>query len=281
MRYMTSTARMAGLVLAAALLAACGQQGAGGAAADAAADVATPGRVLPADPAAIGDAIASPQRLAGDAEEDERRHPQEVLEFLGVAPGMQVLDFLGGGGYYTELLARTVGPEGSVVAYNNALFNRFYGEKLGERLADDRLANVQPVLVEVNDLVLEPGSLDAALLVMSYHDLYHSPAEGEAATDIAQLLGRLHAAMKTGGTVVVQDHVADAGVAEVDAADRLHRIDPAVVRRDFTAAGFEFDADSALFANADDDHSQNVFDDSIRGRTDRFMLRFHKPAGTP
>lgn len=228
-------------------------------------------------PAAIAQAIASTERLAGDAEEDARRHPQEVLEFLGVEPGMRVLDFLAGGGYYTELLARVVGPDGTVIAYNNGLYTKFFGQRLEERLSGGRLANVRPLVAEANDLKLEAGEFDAALLVMSYHDLYHRPGEGEVATDVPNVVVKLFAALKGGGTLVVQDHVAAPGADVVTAADTLHRIDPEAVKRDFAAAGFEFEDDSALFANAADDHSKGVFDESIRGRTDRFMLRFRKP----
>ncbi len=271
MRKSTQMTIVAGVFLTAGILAGCGRQ-------DATESVATPPVVQQDISASISQAIASDQRPAGDADEDARRHPQEVLEFLGAAPGMKVLDFLGGGGYYTELLSHAVGPAGAVVVYNNALYTKFYGQKLNDRLNGGRLANVQPVLAEANDLMLEPGDLDAALLVMSYHDLYHSPAENEAATDVAQLVARLFTAVKEGGTVVVQDHVAAAGSDLVPTADKLHRIDPEVVKRDFTAAGFEFDGDSALLANPEDDHTKGVFDESIRGKTDRFMLRFRKPA---
>ena len=65
-----------------------------------------------ASAAAIAAAIASPDRPAADREQDPRRHPQQVLEFAGVAPGMHVIDVFSAGGYYTELLARTVGVKG-------------------------------------------------------------------------------------------------------------------------------------------------------------------------
>ena len=60
--------------------------------------------------------------------------------------------------------------------------------------------------------------------------------------------------------------------------DAQHRIDPAVVRRDFERAGFVFDGESRVLANPADDHSKAVFDESVRGSTDRFLYRFRKPA---
>jgi predicted methyltransferase len=84
-------------------------------------------------------------------------------------------------------------------------------------------------------------------------------------------------ALEPGGVIVVQDHVAKAGGDTSKVVDELHRIDPAVVRRDFEKAGFEFDGESAMLAHPDDDHTKLVFDETIRGRTDQFVYRFRKP----
>jgi predicted methyltransferase len=271
MRY----ARTVGLAAVLALAAGCGQQAAEQA--EATAPPATSVAPQSDAPAAIAAAIASTDRPMGDTDEDARRHPQEVLEFLGVEPGMRVLDFGAGTGYYTELLSRVVGSDGTVVAYNDGLFAKLFGEKLGERLSGGRLANVKPLVAAANDLALESGELDAAIFVMSYHDMYHRPDAGAAATDVAKLVAKVFGALKAGGVVVVQDHVAVAGSEVVVAAHGLHRIDPEAVKRDFTAAGFALDAESPLFANPADEHTKMVFDPAIRGSTDRLMLRFRKP----
>jgi predicted methyltransferase len=112
---------------------------------------------------------------------------------------------------------------------------------------------------------------------MSYHDMYHRPEGGAAGTDVAKVVANVYQALKAGGIVLVQDHAANAGAEVVEAATSLHRIDPEAVKRDFTAAGFTFDGESAVFANPADDHSKMVFDPAIRGSTDRFMIRFRKP----
>jgi len=56
----------------------------------------------------------------------------------------------------------------------------------------------------------------------------------------------------------------------------LHRIDPAVVRKEVEAAGFVLDAQNNLLAKNDDPHSAKVFEPSIKGETDRFAYRFVK-----
>jgi predicted methyltransferase len=58
----------------------------------------------------------------------------------------------------------------------------------------------------------------------------------------------------------------------------LHRIDPALVRREVESAGFVYDGDSQLLRNPADPHTASVFDPAIQGHTDQFFMRFHKPA---
>jgi predicted methyltransferase len=218
-----------------------------------------------ASSAAVAAAIASPDRPKADLERDAVARPTEVLAFLGVVPGMRVADMFSASGYYTELLARTVGVKGGVIAYNNPPYAKFAEKGIAMRYADGRLGNVRQVTAEVGDLQLAPGSLDAALFVMSYHDAYWRPEDGSwNKTDPAELLQRLYAGLKPGGDV-----------AKV--VDTLHRIDPARVKRDFATAGFVFDGESKVLAHPEDDHTKLVFDESIRGKTDQFIYRFRKP----
>src|SRR5262245_24703580 len=164
------------------------------------------------DDAAIAQAIAALERSASDRAEDAWRQPAAVLSFIQARPGMRVIDVLAAGGYYSELLARVAGPTGKVIAYNNPPYARFAGEKPAQRFGSGRLPNVQSVTAEVPDLSLPATSLDAALFVLAYHDLYWRPADGGwERTDPAALLRTLHQALKPGGIVVVQDHAAAAG----------------------------------------------------------------------
>ncbi len=232
-----------------------------------------------ASQAAIAAAIASPDRPKSDQEQDARRKPRQVLEFTGVAPGMHVIDVFSAGGYYTELLARTVGATGQVIAYNNPPYASFAAKAIVERYAGDRLPNVKQVTSTIEDLELVPASLDLALFVMSYHDLYWRPDDGSwPGTDPMLLLAKLHAALKPGGVVVVEDHVANPGGDPSQVVTDLHRIDPSVVKSDFKKAGFVFDGQDDVLANPADDHTKLVFDESVHGKTDRFLFRFRKPA---
>ena len=231
-----------------------------------------------ADEAAIEAAFASPDRPAADREQDERRHARDVLAFLGVRPGWRVLDAFSAGGYNTELLARAVGVKGQVIAYNNPAYAKFAAKGIAERYKGERLGNVRQVTAEVDELELAPASLDGVLFVMSYHDAYWRPKDGGFDRTSPQLLlSKLYDALEPGGVVVVQDHVARAGGDPAVDADKLHRIDPALVRRDFEKAGFTFDGSSDVLAHPDDDHTRLVFDETIRGKTDQFVYRFRKP----
>lgn len=244
------------------------------------AGLAAPASAAPESDAsvAIDAAFAHPDRPEADRAQDERRKAREFLQFTAIEPGMTVLDAFSAGGYYTELLSRIVGPAGKVIAYNNPPYAKFAAKGIAARYAGDRLPNVQQVTAEVDELALPPGSLDAAIFVMSYHDLYWRPADGSwARTDPAQMLARLHAAMKVGGVVIVLDHVAAPGGDTAGVVEKLHRIDPEVVKRDFKAAGFAFEAASPMLAHPDDDHTKQVFDEAIRGRTDQFVMKFRRP----
>jgi predicted methyltransferase len=240
-------------------------------------DSKQPQSVAKTNHAAIVRAIASPERSAEDRAEDAWRQPATVLDFLRVRPGMHVIDVFAGGGYYSELLARVVGPTGKVIAYNNPPYAKYGGTKPQERFSNGRLPHVQIVTAEVPDLSLPADTLDAALFVLAYHDVYWRPAEGGwEHTDPVLLLRKLHTALKPGGVVVVLDHRAAAGSEPRVTADKLHRIDPQRVRDDFAAAGFAFDGQSNAFAHADDDLTRLVFDTAIRHRTDQFLFRFKK-----
>lgn len=230
------------------------------------------------DLTAIDAAIASRDRPGDDLQRDPVAKPRDLMAFLGVQPGMHVIDMFSAGGYYTELLARAVGVKGQVIAWNNPPYAKFAAKEIARRYEGNRLGNVRQLTTEVDELELAPASLDAALFVMSFHDAYWRPADGGwSRTDPDEMLRRLYRALKPGGMVVVQDHVANPGGDTAKVVDQLHRIDPAVVRAAFERAGFAFDRASDLLAHPGDDHSKLVFDESIRGKTDQFIFRFRKP----
>lgn len=235
-----------------------------------------------ADATAITASIASPERPQADRERDAWAKPETVLTLLGARPGMQVIDYLAGDGYYSELLARIVGPQGRVIVYNSGAYASFIGQKLAERFEGKRVPNTLLKVQEIADLKLPARSLDAALFVMSYHDVYFTPrgATGPMG-DPLQMVGALFRALKPGGVVVVQDHAAKAGSDPVESVNKMHRIDPEAVKRTFEQTGFKLDAQEDAFKNPQDDHSKLVFDPSIRHRTDQFLFRFRKPVHGP
>jgi predicted methyltransferase len=230
-----------------------------------------------ADVAAIDAALANPARFPGDREQDETRKSKELLVFLGARPGMHVIDYFSAGGFNTELLSLVVGPEGRVIAYNNEPYAKFSGSKPQERFGNDRLPNVEQITAPPEELSLPDESLDAALFVLSYHDLHWRSKDGSwPQTDPAAALARLVPALKRGAVVVVVDHVANPGGDTGEIVDTLHRIDPEIIKRDFEAAGLTFESEANFLRNPQDDHTKQVFDASIRGKTDRVVMRFVK-----
>jgi predicted methyltransferase len=242
-------------------------------------DAAPPGPAATgaADTAAINAALANPARLRGDQEQDETRQSKDILMFLGARPGMHVIDYFSAGGYNTELLSLIVGPEGRVIAYNNEPYLKFAGKQPQERFGKDRLANVVELTTAPEDLPLEAESIDAALFVLSYHDLHwRAKDDSWPKTDAQAALAKLVSALKQGAVVVVVDHVANPGGDTGAVVDTLHRIDPAVIKSDFEAAGLVFESEANFLRDPQDDHTKPVFDDAIKGKTDRVVMRFVK-----
>ena len=227
----------------------------------------------------ITEALAHADRPEADRVDDENRKPGDILEFFAIAPGMRVLDLLAGGGYYTELLSHIVGAEGSVLFHNNASYREFLGEALATRTADGRLSNVTSLDAEVDDLAFELGELDAVLFILGFHDLYYEADDGSwPAIDEDRLLGALFEGLKSGGILGIVDHAAPEGAAATESGSQQHRIDEAIVRSAVEDAGFVLDSESPILRNPEDDRTTVVFDESIRRRTDRFVLLYRKPA---
>lgn len=225
---------------------------------------------------AILQAIANENRSEADRERDARSKPAETLALLDLQPGDDVIDLLGGGGYYAELMLNVVGEGGSVILQNNTPYMTFVEKELQERYIDNQVEGITVLKSEVDDLQLDTGSLDAVLMVMSYHDLYYvNPERGWGETDIVLFFGQIHAALRDGGKLMLIDHAAEAGAGK-DSAGTVHRIDEQLVREEAEGNGFKFVASSDALRNPDDDYSKMVFDKSVRGTTDRFVLLFVK-----
>ncbi|HEX9806445.1 MAG TPA: methyltransferase [Alteraurantiacibacter sp.] len=225
------------------------------------------------DASAYSAAIADAARPDADKESDETRKPGELLAFAQIDEGEMVGDYIMGGGYVTRLLASAVGENGKVYAFTPEEFVAFRAEYATEQdtvVAD--YENVEPLRAPIAAPGF-PEPLDTIITVMNLHDLYiPQMPEGTSGPAIAAL----YAALKPGGKLVVVDHSAAAGTGTAT-TDATHRIDRQTVIDDLTAAGFELEAESALYARPDDPRDANVFDPAIRGKTDQFALRFSKP----
>lgn len=229
------------------------------------------------DPALYSAALANPARPEADLARDADRKPAEVLEFFGIAPGMQVLDLFSGGGYYAEILSQLVGPDGHVVAHANKAYLKFVGDEFAARHADNRLPNVEVMMAENNEWELGTDRFDAIMMVLSYHDSFWvSPENDWLEIDVPALHASLYAALKPGGVLAVVDHQAVPG-SPPETGGTLHRIDRAIVVEQLGAAGFVLEDESDMLRNPDDDHTLSPFDPAIRGKTDRFVLKFRKP----
>lgn len=225
-------------------------------------------------PANIAAAAADPARAA-QAVQDARRHGPEVLAFAGVRPGATVIDLIPGGGYWTRLFAKAVGPAGHVYGIWAAPYAAEDKEDLTtyRALAGSAGYGNVSMTIQPTRVLAVPAPVDLVFTSQNYHD-YPDAFMGH--TDPALLNTAVLGALKSGGVYLIVDHVAAAGSGLRD-TDTLHRIDPAIVRRQVEAAGFVFVGESTLLANPADRHTKLVFDASIRGHTDQFIYKFRKP----
>jgi predicted methyltransferase len=231
-----------------------------------------------AEPADVSAAVAATaSRTEANVKLDESRKPAEVLNYLGLEKGMRVLDMFGANQYWAEIIAPAVAPDGFVVVWQP---NQFLNDKRRATFAE--FAGKQKNVLLINSPFEQPSlgsnAYDFILMNLDYHDVYWESAErkiGRMEPDA--WLSRLYAAAKPGAVVGIIDHAAVPGGDTRAVVEKLHRIDPAVVKADFERAGFILEGESDMLRNPADDHSLNVFDDKIRGKTDRFIFKFRKP----
>ena len=227
------------------------------------------------NPGYIAAAVADSNRPDADKLRDANRKPVQTLEFLGVKPGEQIAEILPGGGYFTRIFSKAVGPSGHIFALvperpADAPANLpDLAGKVKAIAADPNYPNVTVVVEPLSKLVT-PTPVDLVFTAQNYHDLHNFPVDVVAFDKI------ILASLKPGGLFVVLDHSAPAGSGLAD-TKTLHRIDADVVKQEVTAAGFEFVGSSDILANPADTRTAAVFDPSIRGKTDQFILKFRKP----
>jgi predicted methyltransferase len=226
--------------------------------------------------ASIAAAVSDPSRPAEDVARDADRKPAATLAFAGVKPGDKVADYISNSGYFTRLLAGVVGLKGHVYSVElDEIVKEGNGAKGLAGLKDwaQGRANVSIGTEQSTSSPRFPEKLDVFWITLNYHDL-HDKFLGPV--DIAVFNKAVFAALKPGGVYIILDHVAAPGSA-ADVTEKLHRIDPAVVRQEVEAAGLRFDGESAILANPTDPHTVAMWDKSVKGRTDQFLYRFRKP----
>lgn len=225
----------------------------------------------------LRNALANGNRPLADLRRDGDRKPVEVIEFLGIKPGMNAIDLIAGAGYYTEVLALAVSPGGAVTALNPPSVLSANGgiiaRSLEERLASGRLPNVTRLDKDLADLRASDGPYDVAFTALNLHDIYNSAGR----KGVENFLRIAYTLLRPGGVLGIIDHSGSAGAAITS----LHRIDKAVVYEAAAAAGLIVEEESDILANTEDDRSLNVFDDRVRGQSDRFLLRLKRPLDAP
>ncbi len=227
--------------------------------------------------AAPADLLNAPGRPDAMVALDAGRKPAEVLAQSLIKPGARVMDVMAGQGYYTELLARHVGPKGRVIAIEPVNYMEDPKTAAAWAALQKRNRNVELVVGAPGEAAM-PDKLDAAFYHLTYHDLYWQSEKFKyLRTDVDAYNARLFQALKAGGVVLIIDHYGVPGMDSRAQADKAHRIDADVVKADMVRAGFRFAGSVPILELAGDDPAKLVFDPSLRGKTSRFYYRFVKP----
>lgn len=214
-------------------------------------------------------AVADTTRPKADTDRDALRLPAETIAFAGVKPGMKVAELFPGGGYFTRPLSDVVGPRGHIYGIENRKWDDGSDAKVAASVKDH---NVSMQMVKFGDFSL-PEKVDLFWITQNYHDL-HIAKYG--VVDMAAFNKHVYDSLKPGGIYFILDHQANPGTGDAQIA-ALHRIEKSQVIREVEAAGFKLQAEGDALHRPADDHTKSVFDKSIQGHTDQFMLRFVRP----
>ncbi|MEZ5500286.1 MAG: methyltransferase domain-containing protein [Steroidobacteraceae bacterium] len=219
-------------------------------------------------------ALASSIRTADERARDQpERKPLETLEFFGLQPDMHVIELLPGRGWYTKVLAPVLADKGklslAIGAKRLAPLLTEWGLDKVEVLDDKTVFKPtgQYGIADVESLQLPAKNVDMVLTFRNMHNL--------TAPSRALLNAEVFRALKPGGIYGIVDHTRRH--MEPATSETWRRIDPVLVIKEVTAAGFEFVDYSDLHYRPDDSlqfDSQRI---SLQGYSDRFTLKFRKP----
>ena len=245
--------------------------------------------VVQPTPESFAAMLASADRSAADRNTDLRRKPADMLAFIGVRPGMTVLDVSAARGYTSELMARVVGSAGKVYAQTAprdpgrappaqaegaavpvaSPVAAVPAPTLAERVK--RLPQIVPVTRSFDDPVppeVASGALDVVTLIFNYHDL------GHMGVDRARMNRAVFAALKPGGVYVIADHAGRDGTG-ISEAGTLHRVEEAFVVHEVQVAGLRLVARGDFLRNPQDPRDRNTPVPAMA--KDEFVLKFVKP----
>jgi predicted methyltransferase len=255
--------------------------------------------------------VAAPDRTAADRTNDLRRKPEMMLAFIDARPGSTALDVSTGGGYTTELLARAIGPSGTVFAQspprvaggtppaapavpegNSAPMPgaasapampappprapRSTGDVLAERSARMLQAGVAaaPIVYVAApfDDPVPPAYANGKLDLVTLMFNYHD--FGYMGVDRARMNRKIFDALKPGGFYVIADHAGRPGTG-IGEAGTLHRIEEAFLRQEVESAGFRVAEEGYFLHNPNDPRNKNTPEPPQP--KDEFVLKFFKP----
>ncbi len=193
-----------------------------------------------------------------------------MLAFAGVQTGMKILDMEASAGYSTELLARTVGPAGTVYAQDSAaVIERFVKDKFDIRAQKPAMKNVVHVIRDFDDPIPpDVSGLDMITFFFAYHDITYMQV------DRTVMNKKMFAALKPGGFLIIADHSAKPGDG-TNVAKTLHRIEESTLRQEIEAAGFKLAAEGDFLRHPEDPREAAVFRPQLP--TDEFVLKYQKP----
>jgi predicted methyltransferase len=218
-------------------------------------------------PAYITTAVNDAGRPQANKDLDATRHPAAMLAFVGAKPGDKVVEFVPGGGYNTRLLSKVVGPTGKVYSIELSGFPDRMKDPIKAVTGDAAYSNVA-VSVQDGAKLSIPEPVDIVWVSENYHDFKNM---GPFLTDTNAMDKAVFAALKPGGIFVINDYEAAAGSGVRD-TQMLHRIDPAVIRSEVQAAGFQFVGESNALKNPNDKLTERSH------QTDsQVFLKFRRP----
>ncbi len=223
-------------------------------------------------------AVNHSDRPAEELARDKGRKPEEILAFYGIKPGMKVMELAASTGYYTEILSHAVGENGHVTPQ---LYDAFW-----PRLKDtvepryQRLGNVTPYIGDPADYDGADDSLDAIFIVLIYHHMHYTEAEGESLpANTKKILENARRVLKPGGTLAIIEHQAPDGTSRADSA-AWHRTPADMTISDVTGNGFEYVGRSDALANPEDSqtaHFRSLQEEFGRDSSQRYVLKFSNP----